>query len=199
MVDGDGLMSRRIGEVVAADSTAFQAQCYQLYAAPTLGSFVRTGSPAVYGVVCRVSTEPLDSSRPVLARGESAATEEEVLRNNPQLTRLFTTRFEALIAGHLVNGTCKQYLPPLPPAVHSFAYACSPDEVVQFTTSLNFLSLLLSSGLPVADEVTGACLRQAASAQPDAPAFLAWASKALASQLANDLPRLSAILRRVAP
>lgn len=198
-MDGDGLMSRRIGEVVAAESTSFQAQCYQLYAAPTLGSFVRTGTPAIYGVVCRVSTEPLDSSRPVLARGESAATEEEVFRNNPQLTRLFTTRFEALITGHLADGKCKHYLPPLPPAVHSFAYACSPSEVVQFTTSLDFLSLLLNSGLPVADEVTGACLREAASVQPDGRAFLVWASKALASQLANDLPRLTAILRRVSP
>ena len=93
MVDGDGLMSRRIGEVVAAASTSFVAQCYQLYAAPPLGSFVRTGSPTIYGVVYQVTTEPLDSSRPVLARGEGVETEEELYRNNPQLSRLFTTRF----------------------------------------------------------------------------------------------------------
>ena len=198
-MDDDGLMSRRIGEVVAAASTSFVAQCYKIYVAPPLGSLVRTGSPTVYGVVCRVSTEPLDSTRPVLARGESEATEEDVFRNNPQLARLFTTRFEALIAGHSAGGDCKQFLPPLPPAVHSFAYACSADEVAQFTSKLDFLSLLLNSGLPVSDEVAGACLRQAASAQPDGPAFLTWASRALAAQLANDVPRLSAILRRVAP
>lgn len=199
MVDGDGLMSRRIGEVVAAASTSFVAQCYKLYAAPPLGSFVRTGSPTIYGVVYQVTTEPLDSSRPVLARGEDAETEDEVFRNNPQLSRLFTTRFEALIAGYSEDDACKQYLPPLPPPVHSFAYACSPDEVTQFTSSLDFLSLLLNSGLPVADELTGACLRGAASAQADGLTFLSRASRALAGQLAGDVPRLSAILRRVAP
>lgn len=198
MVDGDGLMSRRIGEVVAAASTSFVAQCYKLYAAPSLGSFVRTDSPAVYGVVYQVTTEPLDSSRPVLARGEGVETEEEVFRNNPQLSRLFTTRFEALITGFSEADAYKQFLPPLPPAVHSFAYACSPDEVAQFTSSLEFLSLLLNSGLPVADELAGACLRGAASARADGPAFLSRASRTLAGQLAGDVPRLSAILRRVA-
>ena len=198
-MDGDGLMSRRIGEVVGASSTFFVAQCYKLYAAPPLGSFVRTGSPTVYGVVYQVTTEPLDSSRPVLARGEGVETEEELFRNNPQLSRLFTTRFEALIAGYSDNDVCRQFLPPLPPAVHSFAYACSPDEVARFTTSFEFLSLLLNSGLPVADELAGACLRGAAAAHSDGPAFLSRASRALAGQLAGDVPRLTAILRRVAP
>lgn len=199
MVDGNGLMTRRIGEVVAAASTSFVAQCYKLYEAPSLGSFVRTGAPAVFGVVYQVTTEPLDSSRPVLARGEGVETEEDVYRNNPQLSRLFTTRFEALIAGFSEADSCIHFLPPLPPAVHSFAYTCSDEEVAEFTSSLEFLSLLLNSGLPVADELAGACLRAAASARPDGPAFLSKASRALAGQLAGDVPRLSAILRRVAP
>lgn len=199
MVDGDGLMSRRIGEVVAAASTSFVGQCYKLNEGPPLGSFVRTGSPVVYGVVYQVTTEPLDSSRPVLARGEGLETEEELFRNNPQLSRLFTTRFEALIAGFWEGEACRQFLPPLPPPVHSFAYACSQEEVTQFTESLEFISLLLNSGLPVADELAGACLRGAASAQADGPAFLSKAGRALAGQLAGDVPRLSAILRRVAP
>ena len=104
-----------------------------------------------------------------------------------------------MIAGYSEGDACKQFLPPLPPAVHSFTYACSADEVARFTSSLEFLSLLLNSGLPVADELAGACLRGAASAQADGPAFLSRASRTLAGQLAGDVPRLSAILRRVAP
>ena len=208
MLDGDGLRSRRVGEIVEAASTSFVAQCYQLYGAPPLGSFVRTGSPVtrgtvIYGVVYGVSTLPIDTSRPVLARGETAVTEGEVFRDNPQLSRLFTTRFEALITGHLDGedvflSSLRQFLPPLPPEIHSFAYSCSPEEVARFTSRLGFLSLLLNSGLPIADEVTGACLRVAAAAQPDGEEFLASASRALAVQLAGDVPRLSAILRRVA-
>ena len=199
MADPGEAMSRRIGEVVASSSASFTAQCYRLYESPPLGSFVRTDSSAVFGVVSGVATEPLDASRPVLARGEAAATEDEVFQNNPQLSRLLVTRFEAIVIGHLSDDAWRQFLPPLPPAVHSFVYLCSPEEVDRFAADLGFLSLILNSGVPVADEVVGACLRSAASTCPDRVAFLARAGRALASELAGDLPRLNAVLRRVAP
>ena len=195
----DGSPSRRVGEVVEANSASFTAQCYTLYDAPPLGCIVRAGSPEIYGVVCRVATEPLDSSRPVLARGETAETEEEVFRDNPQLTRLLTSRFEALIAGHREGDADRHYLPALPPPVHSFVYTCSPQEVARFTSRLDLLRLLLSSGLAIADEVLGACLRGAAVAHDDSEAFLLRAGKALAAELAGDLPRLNSILKKVSP
>ena len=71
--------------------------------------------------------------------------------------------------------------------------------VDRFAADLDFLSLILNSGVPVADEVVGACLRSAASTCPDQAAFLARAGRALATELASDLPRLNAVLRRVAP
>lgn len=188
----------RVGEVIEATSTTFVAQCYKLYAAPPLGTFVRTGSPAIYGVVYRVTTEPLDSSRPILARGDGAATEEDIYRNNPQIARLLTSRFETLIVGYRGDGRSRQFLPPLPPRVHSFVYTCAPTEVVEFTTQLDFLHLVVNSGLPAVDEVVGACLREAREAHPDRQEFLWRAGKTLATELAGDLPRLNAILRRVA-
>ncbi len=195
----DGSPPRRVGEVVEANSASFTAQCYNLYDAPPLGCIVRAGSPEIYGVVCRVATEPLDSSRPVLARGETAETEEEVFRDNPQLTRLLTSRFEALIAGHREQDKDRQYLPDLPPPVHSFVYTCGPQEVARFTSQLDLLRLLLNSGPPMADEVLGACLRGAAAAHADPQAFMLRAGKALAAELAGDLPRLNSILKKVSP
>lgn len=199
MEDAEGLKSRRIGEVVGSASASFTGQCYELYVRPPLGSFVRTDSSAVFGVVSGLMTEPLDSSRPVLARGEAAATEDEVFRDNPQLNRLLTTRFDTIITGHLSGGIWQQFLPPLPPAVHSFVYVCSNEEVSLVTAEFGFLSLVLNSGVAVADEVAGACLRAAAGAWYDRDAFLGRASRALAGELANDLPRLNSVLRRVAP
>ena len=199
MAGDNELTSPRVGEVVEAGSTSFVAQCYHLYAAPPLGSFVRTGSGSVYGVVYRVYTEPLDPSRPVLARGEDAATEEELFRSNPQLARLLTTRFETLIVGYRDGGDLKQRLPPLPPLVHSFVYSCCPEEVAKFTARLDFLHLLLKSGVPVADDVTAACLRSVCGSHPDGNGFLLDAGKALAAELAGDAPRLNSILRRLAP
>jgi len=199
MASADTPASQRVGEVVQASSTTFATQCYQLYHSPPLGALVRAGSPGVYGVVYLVSTQPLEPSRPVLARGEGAATEEEVYQNNPQIARLLTSRFEALVVGHQSNGGSLQFLPPLPPRVHSFVYPCPPAEVVEFTSRLDFLTLVVSSGLAGADEVVGACLRQVAAAHPDRRGFLLRAGRALATELAGDVARLNTILRRVAP
>ena len=127
------LMARRVGEVVESTSTSFVAQCYQLDGSPALGALVRTDSPDIYGVVARVTTEPLDSARPVLARGEDSDSEEDVIRDNPQIARLLTSRFEVIIAGHVDDGVIRQYLPPRPPRVHSFVYACDSEEISGFT------------------------------------------------------------------
>jgi hypothetical protein len=198
MVAGtDDLMSRRVGEVVEATSLSFVAQSYRLYGAPPLGAFVRTDSPSIYGVVCMVSTEPLDSGRPVLARGEAAATEDEVFRDNPQLSRLLTSRFDVLVAGFWEEGAVHQSLPPFPPRVHAFVYACCHTEIAQFTSRLHFLHLLLNSGTPAGDEVVAACLGAAAAGRADGREFLLRAGKALAAELAGDVPRLNAVLRRL--
>ncbi len=199
MNNGGTQESRRVGEVVEANSTSFTAQCYRLYDAPPLGSFVRAGGPAVHGVVYRVTTEPLDATRPVLARGESAATEEEIFRNNPQLERLLTSRFEVVIVGHQDQGAQVPVLPPLPPRVHAFVHACSSEEVMRLASHFGWIGLLLSSGIPVADQVVGACLREAAASYDESQAFLLRACKDLAGELAGDLPRLNAILRTVRP
>lgn len=190
---------QRVGEVIEANSHSFTAQCYELYTAPPLGSLVRTGQPVVYGVVCCISTEPLDSSRPVLARGKDADTEEDIYRDNPQLSRLFTSRFETLVVGHQSQneGVNFPHLPPLPPRVHSFVYACTPQEIVNFTSNLDFLHLLISSRVTSADQVIGACLGEASAAYPNRQEFLVPAGRALAAELAGDLPRLNAILRRI--
>jgi hypothetical protein len=191
---------QRVGEVIEANSHSFTAQCYELYTAPPLGSLVRTGKPVVYGVVCCISTEPLDSSRPVLARGREADTEEEIYRNNPQISRLFTSRFETLVVGHQSQNNeavnCP-YLPPLPPRVHSFVYTCVSQEIIDFTSDLQFLHLLINSGVPSADQVIGACLREASTAYSNRQEFLVRAGRTLAAELAGDLPRLNAILRRI--
>ena len=188
----------RVGEVVEANSASFVAQCYRLYTAPPLGQLVRAGSPPIFGVVCRIATEPLDPSRPVLARGEDAETEEEVYQENPQIARLLTSRFDALIVGHQTDQGHQQHLPPLPPRVHSFVHACDDHEIVQFATCLDFLRLLVTAAGPAMnEEVIGACFSWIITAHPNREEFRVRVGKALATELAGDLPRLNAILRRI--
>ena len=197
MVATDVNTPRRVGEVIEANSAAFIAQCYQLYDAPPMGALVHVGSPPTYGVVYQIRTEPLDPSRPVLARGEDAASEEQVYLENPQIPRLLTSRFEALIVGHQSNEIDYPHLPALPPRVHSFVYTCGSELEVRITANLDFLRLLVRAPLPVADEAIGACLQVVAPAHTDGPRFLVNAGRVLATELSGDLPRLNAILRRM--
>lgn len=187
---------QRVGEVIGADSQSLTAQCYDLYQAPPLGALLSVGEPAVFAVVQSIRTEPLDTSRPVLARGRSAGSLAEIYRDNPQLERLLTTRFDALIVGHDYNGEYLQLLPPAPPPIHSFVNTCPPELVVKFTENLDFLRFLVNSGPPLTDEVVVAGLREAAACRREDKDFVARAGRALAAELAGDAARLSAILRR---
>jgi len=192
-------LPEKIGEVIEARTGEFVAECYELHSPPPLGSLVRTGDGgvAIYGVVCNASTESIDPGRRPLARGRDEADEENIYRQNPQLSRLLRTTFQTLLIGHGEGDELRHYLSPRPPRVHSFVYLCEPGEVRRFTLSLDFLSLLLNAGLGQTDEVVAACLRQAGSAHEDSRAFLVRAGKELAVLLGGELNRLNAILRRI--
>ena len=209
--------AHRVGEVVEAASHRLTAQCYRLYESPPLGAFVRTdanagsalgpmgegGPSTIYAVVCGVSTEALDTGRPIIARGEDEESEEDIFRSNPQLSRLLCTRFEAIIVGHGVGTSVNHYLPALPPRIHAFVYTCTGEEIGYFTsTKLDYLNLLVNSHPSaggIADEVISACLREASAHMDDPRDFLVQAGKVLAVHLMGDMPRLNAILKRLSP
>ncbi len=197
MTHPPALAKERLGEVVSANSTTFVAQCYELYGSPPLGGLVQAGNPPIFGVVCEVRTEPLDPSRPVLARGETAADEEEVYRDNPQINRLLTTRFDALVVGYRAEEMYHHRLPPFPPRVHSFVYSCPQDEAGIFAEDLGFLRILARGGGQASEEAIGAAVQWVSAACPDPFSFQVRAGRVLAAELSGDLPRLNAILRRI--
>ena len=194
-------MSTRIGEVIEARTSEFVAECYELHAPPPLGSMVRTsdGEVAIYGVVRNAATEGTDPGRRPIARGRDEVEEENIYRQNPQLSRLLRTTFDVLVIGHSQDGEVRQYLPPRPPRVHSFVHNCEPEEVSVFTERFDFLPTLLGIRDASGDEVVSACLRQASHAHKDRYTFLVRAGKELSVLLSGDLSRLNAILGRIKP
>jgi len=192
-------MSEKVGEVLEASTAGFLAQSYELYQAPPLGSLVRVeeGDISIYAVVHQATTASIDPGRPPIARGKDAAAEEDIYRENPQLLYLFRTNFEALVVGHRADGFMHHYLPPRPARVHSFVYCCSPEEVREFTGSLDFLHLLVNSSAGTGDELVAACLRRAAEDHIDSYDFRVQAGRELVRLLGGDPHRLGAILRRI--
>lgn len=192
--------AQRVAEVIEASSAEFVAQCYKLDDAPPLGSLVKTKDKLweIYGIVYNVETHSLEPGRRVVARGEDVETEEEIFRANPQLAKLLSTDFNALVVGHRQDDNIYHYLPPKPAPIHSFVYTCQLEEVRTFTQSLDFLGLLVDARLSIpVDEVIAACLRYASRVYPDSQDFLIKAGKELACLLSGDTKRLNSVLKRL--
>ena len=188
-----------VGEVVEASTTEFVAQCHELYGSPPLGALVKTGGEdTVYGVVADVITRSLDPGRRPVAMGAGEADVEAVYSRNPQLARLLSTEFRAVVVGHMQDGRLIRYVAPLPPKIHDMVYPCREEETREFSGSLHFLPLLLAVQTGSPDDVVAAFLRGASRSHADPRAFLVGAGREMASLLGGDLQRLNGILRRLA-
>ncbi len=194
-------LNKKVAEVIEANSSEFIAQCYKLNEVPSLGTLVKiqTGkNEASFGVIYTIETHGMEPGRRVFIRGESADNEEDIFKKNPQIEKLLVTDFKSLIIGYISNENLYHYLPPKPPPIHSFVYICQNDEVLKFSGSLNFLSLLVDAKLPVsADELVAACLRYISGYYTDPREFLFRAGKELVWMMAGDIRRLNTILKRL--
>jgi hypothetical protein len=194
--------SPKIAEVIETSSTGFTAQCYDLNAAPPLGSLTKTALDGItiYAIVAHVSTVSLEPGRKPVARGKDEPTEEDIFKANPQLEKLLRCEVLAVIVGHQFDGEILHYLPPRPARLHGFVYGCSDSEVKDFSKKTGFINLLLSAqGEVSAEEMTAATLRRmSASFEGDERRkFLLTAGKALAQLLSADYNRLKTILERL--
>jgi predicted ATP-grasp superfamily ATP-dependent carboligase len=192
--------SQRVGEVIAAGTTEFTAQCYQLYQIPPLGSLVKTGDAGLelYAIVYNATTASIEPGRRPIARGKDETSEEAIYRSSPQLEKLLRSEFSALVVGHRTNDKVHHYLPPKPARIHSFVHLCPTQEVKEFSHSLGFLNIIINSQLPLPqDELIAACLRHMSQAHEDSNSFLVSAGKHLAALLSDDFNQLSAILERI--
>ena len=186
----------RIGEVVDASTAEFTAQCYRLYDAPAIGSLVLCGEQTpTYGIVCEATTQSIDPGRAAIPRGLNAATEADVLNNNPQIERLLYTRFRAVIVGFQDGNGVRRYPPLSAPRMYSFVRECDASELNEFSSSHEYLALLLNAPMNVQDHVVASFLRHASAAHSDGREYLVSAGKFLAAILPGQLPRLSGILR----
>ena len=211
------LHGRRVGEVIMAHTERIEAQCYELHAAPPLGALLRIGNPPVYAVTRAVWHAPLDPGRPLAARGAGLETEAEIYAGNPQLAAMLATRFAATIVGYGYGvGSAvgsigssrgpqiRAGLPDAPPPLHSFVFQSDAGAAAALASQPQFYRLLLAEATVASDLALAALLRQAGPSDPsgrssgERQAFLVRAARLLASELAQDTPRLHTILGELA-
>lgn len=192
--------SSRIAEVTQASTAGFFAQCYELFDLPPLGSLIkcRDGDNEILAVTCNARTSSLETGRRPIARGKTELTEEDVFRSNPQLKQLLKSEFEAVVVGHLFNNKYHYYLPPRPIRLHSFVYLCNPGEILEFSRSLEFLSLLAGARTELpSEELIAACVRFIGACHADPSTFTKEAGKKLAQIFVDDYQKLRTILFRL--
>ena len=197
-----------------AHTERIEAQCYELHAAPPLGALLRIGNPPVYAVTRAVWHAPLDPGRPLAARGAMLETEAEIYAGNPQLAAMLATRFAATIVGYGYGvgstvGSSKRPqiragLPDAPPHLHSFVFQSDASAAAALASQPQFYRLLLAEATVASDLALAALLRQSGPSDPsgasggERQAFLLRAARLLATELAQDTPRLHTILGELA-
>ena len=188
-----------LAEVIAADSSTFEAECRQLYGAPAFGSFVRVDGAerSVFGVVAHIATAAIDPGRHTQALHLSP---ERLIERMPQIELVLRTCFAALVVGGEEGGEIRPYLPPYPPEIHRFVHACTPAEEESLTREPDFLRILAAAPhAPVEDLLAGAVLHAAAARGSGAPAnrFMVECGRSIATLFRRDPDRLQSIMHRI--
>ncbi len=191
-----------LGEVVESSTTSFLAQATELDAAPSFGSFVRVthdDGTTIYGVVAHVETTGIDPGARPIMRGHDHVRDGLIYEENPDLPHVLRTTFRALTVGFARDGRLFQFLPDRPPRLHYSVHPLNPNAVCAFTDAgLDYLATLLAAADVPSDELVAASIRHTAAVRGE-PEFASRAGRELAQLLRADYPRLTAILRRIAP
>ncbi len=185
-----------IAEVIESSTLEFSAQTRELNGSPPFGSFVKVGtSPTSIAMICDIITGSSELNRRPIAYGKS---EKELRKEQPQIFELLRTEIKAQIVGYSAGGEMRQLIPPQPPRLHDFVYACSPEEIQAFTQHFDYFRTLSGIGGSLSDELLIAAIQQSCRCQAiSARACLVRIGKELSRLFRDDYDRLESILKRI--
>ncbi len=191
---------RMLGRVLRSSSTTFTFGYSQPDDNPPIfGSLVRAdaGNTSVYALVYEVMIFDDPFVRQVVA-AETALNEEKI--QDMRQRRQVPVEVTALSIAYSQDGDIYQRIPPRPPGALQRIFACLDEEVRTTLEERDYFRNVLNSPHIPTDELLAASLREAARCQlpGEREQYMLRAGRELASLLAADLPRLDAILRRIA-
>ncbi|SNX55453.1 HAS-barrel domain-containing protein [Thermoanaerobacterium sp. RBIITD] len=182
-----------IGEIIETNTLGFTCQSVKLDESPDFGSFVKAISNdiTIYGIVYNVSTMSEDQTRRPVAFGLS---EEELKMQQPQIFELMHTYFDVQIIGYR-RDKYMGIIPPKPAKIHTFAYACDNDDLIDIKEDLNFVKYILNGKTGIEDELVAAAIRNLSYISDDKDSYLIKVGKELIRFLKNDFDRFITIKR----
>jgi len=153
--------SKAFSEIIESSLHCFTAQCWQWDDFPVFGQLVtiQSGTQTIFGLVHQIQTGSMD---PVRYPFPYQKTEEELLKEQPQIFEFLKTTVSCITIGYQHHGKIVYLLPTKPPKIHAFVFHTDRDLSKQFFSDLGYLHLLFGNSGQIinVDELLLALIRQ---------------------------------------
>ena len=130
-------------EVIESSLTGWLAQSWSWDKFPEFGSFVAIEGKkrTVFGIVHQVQTGSMD---PVRYPFPYQKTEEELLKEQPQIFEFLKTTFSCITVGYQEKKSISYLVAPEPPKIHAFITHPSAELSKIFFASTRYMHLLFT-------------------------------------------------------
>lgn len=130
-------------EVIEGNLSSWLGQSWNWNNIPEFGSLVTTSSNNItmYGIVYNIQTGSNDPARKPMAYQK---TEDELLRDQPQIFEFLQTRFNCIAVGYKQDNSIFYHVPNQPAKIHSFISQADNSEYKNFFSNNQFLNILFN-------------------------------------------------------
>jgi hypothetical protein len=191
-----------IGRLLRSSTTGFVFGCsVPEPEVPRFGDFVKApaqrGRTNIIGLIYDIVIEDDPFVRQMVATRDL----DEAYILDQRENRQVPIDVAVLSIGYYSGGQITCGLPPQPPVTLDSIRSCTPAEMLDCTSSFDYLRLILNSPEAPVDELIVVSLRKAAAVRrpEEQLTFLRAAGRELARLMSRDLPRLENLLRRIRP
>jgi hypothetical protein len=194
------MKNKAFAEIIESSLHGWKAQSWQWNQFPSFGSLitVTTKKRMLFGIVHQVNT---GSMEPMRYPFPYQKTEEELMREQPQIFEFLKTTFSCLSLGYQEKGKIYYLTTPEPPQIHTFVEPIDEDLCKQFFYSERYLHLLFGMAGHIfnLDELLLAILKYQAQLNMLSQEKISNFINTFSLLTGNDYRRLKLFLQRVEP
>ena len=130
-------------EVIESSLTQWLAQSWQWDTFPLFGSLViiEEKKRTLFGIVHQIQTGSMD---PLRYPFPYKKTEEELLKEQPQIFEFLKTTFSCIVVGYEEKYTISYLIAPEPPKIHSFVTHPNKEKMKAFFANSRYLHVLFT-------------------------------------------------------
>jgi len=146
----DSSTKNLFGEVIEGNLSSWIGQSWEWNHVPEFASLVIATSNNIkmYGIICNIQTGSSDPARKPIPYQK---TEEELLRDQPQIFQFLQTRFNCIAVGYQQNEKIYYHIPNQPTKIHTFIEHASIDDYQKFFSNYQFLNILFNQQSQIAN------------------------------------------------